>query len=624
MKILTTFFYRILILLIIYLSSRIFFCLSNYESLNEILFLDFLEGIRFDLSALVYINIPFFIILFLTYFIRKKFLHKIINIIFYSVNIPFIVINNIDIEYYKFTQKRSTYDFFELLFLGNDAQNTIPNYLVDFWPVTLFTILQILFLLRLKEIKNYLSFNFNFSTKYNVLYNSITIIILTLLLVILARGGVQLKPIKPINAGEFSLSGNDALILNTPFCVLHSFYETPLKRYNYFTKKEINKIYSPNHKFSSKKMDKKNVVIIILESFSREFIGSYNSTKGYTPFLDSLMKSSLVFENAFANGLKSIEALPSITASIPALTTNPFITSSYVQNKFTSLADLLKKEGYNTSFYHGGERGTMGFYSFCKKAGFDDYFGMEEFNNDKFFDESWGIYDGPFLEFFHKKLDDTKSPFFTTFFSLSSHHPFVLPKDYIKRKKLEGKKIGISETITYTDYCLKIFFDKAKKSKWFKNTIFIITSDHTTVIDRKDPAFKSKIKKYKNRIGRYSIPMIIFKGDSSLIGIKDNIVQQIDVMPTVLDLLNYNKSFFSFGKSMLSYNQNWAISYLQNTYRLITNNSIIVNKKDKFKFYSDWDNKKVIKSNLHEINLLKAIKQEFNNRMLDNNLKYEN
>ena len=93
-------------------------------------------------------------------------------------------------------------------------------------------------------------------------------------------------------------------------------------------------------------MDKKNVVIIILESFSREFIGSYNSTKGYTPFLDSLMKSSsLIFNNSFANGLKSIEALPSITASIPALTTNPFITSSYVQNNFTSLADLLKKEG---------------------------------------------------------------------------------------------------------------------------------------------------------------------------------------------------------------------------------------------------------------------------------------
>ena len=75
---------------------------------------------------------------------------------------------------------------------------------------------------------------------------------------------------------------------------------------------------------------------------------------------------------------------------------------------------------------------------------------------------------------------------------------------------------------------------------------------------------------------------------------------------------------------MLSNNQNWAISYLQNTYRLITNNGIIVNKKDQFKFYSDWDNKKVIKSNQHEINLLKAIKQEFNNRMLDNNLKYEN
>ena len=106
-----------------------------------------------------------------------------------------------------------------------------------------------------------------------------------------------------------------------------------------------------------------------MECFSKEFIGFYNSGKGYTPFLDSLMKNSLVFENAYSNGLKSIEALPAISASIPGLIENPFITSNYSQNNINSIASILNKEGYNTSFFHGGVRGTMGFYSFCKKAG---------------------------------------------------------------------------------------------------------------------------------------------------------------------------------------------------------------------------------------------------------------
>ena len=110
----------------------------------------------------------------------------------------------------------------------------------------------------------------------------------------------------------------------------------------------------------------KNVVIIILESFSKEYVGYYNNGKGYTPFLDSLINYSLVMERAYANGIKSIEALPSIVSSIPTLMNNPFITSIYATNKYYSLPLLLKREGYSTSFFHGGNRGTMGFYSLVR------------------------------------------------------------------------------------------------------------------------------------------------------------------------------------------------------------------------------------------------------------------
>ena len=597
---------RLFILLILYTLSRVFFYINNKDNFQDSNIFDFFEGIRFDISALVYINIPLFILLLIPLKFWNNKLKKIINILFYLINIPFIILNNIDIEYFRYTQKRITIDFLYLLALGEDAKNTIPQYLKDYWIITLFTVFQCYILIKSTKLK---IFNRTNNLKFFILI-TITIV----LIIISARGGLQLKPIKPINAGDLSKSKNASLILNTPFCFIHSIKEKPLKKYNYFNESKLKKIYYPIHKAEKSDTSKKNIIIFIMESFSKEFVGFYNNGIGHTPFLDSLMQNSLVFENAFANGLKSIEALPAITASIPALTENPFITSKYSQNKLTSIASILNNEGYNTSFFHGGLRGTMGFFSFCQKAGFENYFGMEEFNNKAYFDGSWGIYDLPFMKYFANKLTKINEPFFSTFFSLSSHHPYNLPKNYIKNNFKNNQHIGMVETIRYSDDALKSFFNIAKNEKWFKNTIFIITADHTSPI--------SFNKKYKNKIGKYAIPLIIYSGDNSITGKNYNIVQQIDIMPTIFDLLNYDKPFFSFGKSMIK-KSNWAIWYIQDKYFLITKNGIIENKLENYTSYSDWKLKKQNKIKQQDVELLKAIKQTFNNRMINNKLLYE-
>ncbi len=397
---------------------------------------------------------------------------------------------------------------------------------------------------------------------------------------------------------------------------MYSLDEKPLKTYSYFKNKQLKDIYSPIHLPNKQKIKPQNVVILIMESYSKEFVGFYNNTNGHTPFLDSLMEHSLVFTNAYANGLKSIEALPAITASIPALMDNPFITSDYAQNNFESMASLLNIKGYNTSFYHGGMRGTMGFYSFSKKAGFSEYFGMEEYNYDDDFDGSWGIYDKPFMQFFANGLNNKEEPFFSTFFSLSSHPPYTLPYNYLKEvnKTLDSQKIGITETILYTDDAMRDFFNKAKMEEWFQNTIFIITADHTSP--------ESYNKNYKNKIGRYAIPLIIFKGDHSLKGTNANIVQHIDIMPTVFKIINYQDPYFSFGKSM--FDKSWAINFLQNEYRLITDSSIIINNEENYSSFSDWSISKNKKIKNENVQLLKAIKQDYNNRMLNNKLLDEN
>ena len=608
-----TYLKRIILLLLLYTCSRLFFYFHNIDYYNPRI-IEFIEGVRFDISALLYINIPLFILLLFPNNLReRKKYSQFTNFLFYAFNIPFIILNNVDIEYFKYTQKRSTGDFFQLLKLGQDAQNIIPIYIKEYWLISLFTIIQIWLILKIKHIPK-ISITYNIK---NISKNIFILIIGVGIFIVGVRGGFQLKPIKPINAGEISNSKNTSLILNTPFCILHSLNEEQLKTYNYYKSKQLNNIYSPIHFTNNQKIKKQNIVILIMESYSKEFVGFYNNGFGYTPFLDSLMNHSLVFTNAYANGLKSIEALPAITASIPTLMDNPFITSNYAQNNFESIASLLKKEGYNTSFYHGGIRGTMGFYSYCKKAGFSNYFGMEEYSNSYDFDGSWGIYDGPFMKYFAKNLNNYKEPFFTTFFSLSSHPPYRLPNNYIKKlyPNKNNKDFGIKETILYTDYSMKMFFDEIKNQKWFDNTIFIITADHTSP--------ESYNKKYKNKIGRYAIPLIIFNADGSLQGINKNIVQHIDVMPTILELINYPAPFFAFGKSMFN-NTGWAINFLNNRYHLITDSSIIVNKEEKYHSFADWNASKSNKLKVKDRQLLKAIKQEYNFRMLNNILLYEN
>ena len=608
MKFFITYCKRILILLALYSSSRIYFYLNNNDTIDTHYFLEFIAGLRFDISALVYINIPLFILLLLPHNLRsgKKY-RKLTNYLFYIVNIPFLLMNNIDIEYYKFTQRRSTSDLFQLMSLGNDAKYIIPQFIKYYWPITLFSIIQLYLLFKVKEIPNY-----KFSLNLKAFSKQLLVLVLSSgLFIISARGGIQLKPINTINAGELCGSQNTGLILNTPFCILQSFDEKELITYNYFNQPELENIYSPLHIPNSKIIENKNIVILIMESYSKEFIGHHNEGKSYTPFLDSLMQHSMVFNNAFANGLKSIEALPAITASIPTLMDNPFITSNYGQNQFESLASLLKKEGYNTSFFHGGQRGTMGFYSFIHKAGFQEYHGLEEYNNSSDFDGSWGIYDIPFMQYFASELNVKKEPFLTTFFSLSSHPPFVLPKNY----KHQFEKIGIRETIKYTDDALQQFFKNIKDKEWFKNTLFIITADHTSG--------EKYNKKYKNRIGRYSIPLLLFKGDSSIIGEDNSIVQQIDIMPTILEEISYTKPYLAFGKSLFS-DESWAISKSHSGYRFITDQGIINNKLENYPNFNDWNLKEISNKENPNIYLLKAIKQDYNSRMKNNNLKYEN
>jgi len=276
-----------------------------------------------------------------------------------------------------------------------------------------------------------------------------------------------------------------------------------------------------------------------LESFSKEFTGISNR-KSYTPFLDSLMSQSVVYNNAISNGKTSINGIPAIIASMPCFLENHYLNSLYNSNTLQTLPNLLKDKGYNSVFFHGGTNGTINLNSFAQLAGYDAYYGRTEYNNDNDYDGQWGIWDEPFLKKTVTQMSSLKEPFFTSIFTLSSHNPYKVPAKY--KGKFPKGNYEITKSVGYADYALRQFFNDARKQKWFDNTLFVITPDHTSI---SDDSF------YSNLVGQYSIPIMIYKSGITP-KVEERTVQQIDILPTVLDYLNYDKPFYSFGKSMLT------------------------------------------------------------------------
>jgi phosphoglycerol transferase MdoB-like AlkP superfamily enzyme len=623
--------YRFSLLMVLYSFCRILFYLFNVESFPKVTFWSFLTimkgGLMFDLSALLYLN-ALYILLFLIPF-RFKFSNwyqVFLKWLFLIGNGFGLAFNLIDMIYYRFILKRTTASVFDIA--AYDAGNTklIARFFYDFWFIPLILILLLVLLSGLYSLLKPKSFKFRHQFVY-FLSGVPVILLVATLSVIGMRGGWRhsTRPINMNNAGAFVNAPEEmALVQNTPFCIFRTWGKKAFVHKNYFaSEQELAKIYNPVHIPDSVGPARKdNVVIIILESFSRAFVGALNPQyedsrdRSYTPFLDSLIHESLVFNHAFANGRKSIDAIPSVTASIPALVL-PYIISERSGNTINSLASLLGTQGYESAFFHGAPNGSMGFDAFTKIAGFQKYVGRNEYANDADFDGIWGIWDEPFMQFFARGMNTMKEPFYTTLFSVSSHHPFDLPAKYVG--KFPEGRVPLNKCIRYTDHSLQKFFATARKMPWFKNTLFVITADHSV---------DSEIKEYYTSVNRYAIPILFYKADGSFRGVDNRLAEQIDIMPTILSYLNYPNPYMAFGNNLLDPNgRRFAINYIEESYQFMSGDYALYMTDDKLNAIYNWKEDPELKNNLlgkvdlsQDVQLQKAIIQQFNNRMADNRM----
>ena len=406
------------------------------------------------------------------------------------------------------------------------------------------------------------------------------------------------------------------VVLNTPFSILKTIGKNEsLIVPKFFDEGELNTIFNPIYEtYPTSAPLKTNVVLIILESF-----GDENIHVGQTPFLDSLITESMYFKNGFANGRLSIDAVPSILSSIPSLMQNSVITSSYSLNDVYGLPKILKDNGYETSFFHGAFNGSQKFDQYSKVAGFDHYFGKNEYVGPEAFDGKWGIFDEEFFQFFGKKLGEFKQPFFSTIFTISSHNPYIIPEKH--KGKFPKGTTKVMETIAYTDYSLKLFFESIKDQDWYQNTLFVVTADHT-FSEASDDA-------HNTSIGRFEIPILFFNpSDPNLKGENLKNLQQTDILPSIVDYLNIKTKMVTFGKSYQS-DKDFVVYYLNEMYHYIKGDYYLkFDGKNAVALYN-FQNDKLLKNNLIDHDnkrvvemerFIKAYIQSFNSRMVANQL----
>lgn len=623
---------RLGLVMALFTSSRLLFYLFNLNSFHTTTFsqliIIFLGGIRFDLTAVLYLNSLYAILMLVPVNGKNHPAYRTItNYLFYGINAIALAMNSIDFAYYKFTSKRTTVTVFEEFANEENYLVLAYNMFVDYFLVVIVWLILIVILVYLG--KKLLVPLLRIQSIRSFLVQAVIFVLFLGASVIGIRGGFPPKqdfPLSPSDAGQYVQNPGDiVLVQNTPFTMMMSLDKPVFPKQTYFDSSTVELEYSllkiPKDTSAFKPL---NIVLIIVESLGREPVGVINRNleggnyKGYTPFIDSLSNHAVIYVNSFANSRRSIEGTPAVLASIPSLQES-FTVSNYSGNEINSLASALKGKGYHTSFFHGAPNGSLGLNSFAVQAGVEHYYGFDEYGNEDDYDGVWGIWDHLFLPYSINTMDSFGQPFMSMIFSVSSHHPHKFPES-ISSDIPEGK-IEMHKSIGYADYALRELFATAKTKEWYNNTLFVITGDHTCT---------AYYPEYQTSVGAYTVPIMLFKPGSDLIGLDSAVVQQIDIMPTILNYLNYDEPFVAFGNDMLDPGDNkFAINYYGNAFQLIMDDWVIQYDLKKVVGLFNLKEDPTMKNNLVNerpkiqqkmLRKVKAIIQQYNNRMIDNKL----
>lgn len=525
--------------------------LFEWPGLNDALRILFWGG-YFDFISMFYCFSPFILGHLIPgnwFFIPR--VQKTFKIFYSCILFLLITLTCIDAGYYPFAKTRMGITLFKMA--GNESVSLI-TYILDYWEFIPF----ILFFtwaawklypnhLMQSPVRWYLRIPLN--------------LLFLALLVLTIRGGFRLKPLRSIDTALFVSPAYASLSISTGFNVLESMQVESIEVPGYFDDATLKRIMQKDYHTleGAASGAPKNIILVILESFGKEY--SFPEIPGavsYTPFLQQLARVSTFYTCSYSNGTRSVDAIPAILEGVPKLTKTDFMYSGYIKNITPGFPYYLAKLGYSSHFYHGGKNGTLGFEAFLKSRGWN-YYGLNEYSGPQSdFDGQWGVFDGPYLRYVADRLALLKQPFTASVFTLSSHHPYTLPDAY-RDSFLDARK-PIHRTIRYTDACLRVFFEEIKNQPWFRNSIVVVTADHSS---------ENFTKRYQSRSGKYEVPLLVYDPSNPRGAIDSGIIQHIDIVPLALEKAGYRGQIFTLGTYFAPPSEKLAFQNEDGNYQLI-------------------------------------------------------
>lgn len=523
-----------------YFIIKLYFLFWHYGLFSELLkglsgnekFTLLYQSIRLDISAICLLQIPVFLCWLASQFLRNRTMAG--SIFFFATMIfylPSLLVNIADIGYYSFHQRRMNYDVFYVL---GDSVSDLSSWLIRYWHLFVFFAL-------ITTVYVWMARRIIFQQE-NSGKQPWRTTFFTFILILIGVRGISARPILPSTPLLYLPSSLQPLASNSTLSLLYSVAkkERSLEDKALFPQSLSDSVFPVRQELVNEApFQKKNIVIFVLESFSPDYLTDSSPLRAETPFLDSLQGKSIRFTNAHANGIQSNEGLPAMLLSVPPFSDVPYFHSIYANNALRPIGTVLAEKGYQSYFFLGAGKDHFGFEKLSKLAGIKQYISGDDYGNSGDHDGHWGISDHYFLPFAAEYLKKQRSPFMAVVYNLSTHPPFYVP-DRVEGFQSTNKKGSPQRSAAYTDYALRLFFNQIRDQPWYTNTVFVFMADHT---------IQSILSDQVDELNTYTIPFFIHEPVFVAQKNVDYPVQQLDLVPGLLDYLSYSGKFTAFGKS---------------------------------------------------------------------------
>lgn len=544
-----TYFVYVIFSFFIRVFSIIYVYEGSHSIFDNIVLNSYGIGLQFDNVIAAYLSLIPFLILFIFEVSRFKIkiISNLISIYYTLVASIVIFISFADIPYFKFFRNRLS----EASFQWIESPKVVFDMIISNASNLLFLIISLIFIIinfifSYKFLKNSINkFYYRTSIPINFVYFFITI-----LLIFMGMRGKKTHPIRVDDA----IYCNDPVLnqagLNPLFTIIKSYMTKADLMQEDEALKIVNKVLNIKQTIpsispiarrvnSDTVSSKPNIVLVLMESMSANYMKRFGNKHNLTPFLDSLSQQSWFFTNAYSAGIHTNNGIFSTLYSFPAIKrVRPMNTMPI--RKYSGLPKVLKENNYFNIFFSTHDKSFDNLENFIPNNHFDKLFTSDDYPKDKIIGP-FGIPDDYLFSFATKKISKLPKnrPFFATLLTTSNHDPYILPKYF--KSGLTNKN---EKAVRYADWSLNKFIKSAQKQLWFKNTIFIFVADHGIHVGKSN---------YEISLSYNHIP-ILFYSPKYLKSPREinNFMGQIDVFPTISSLINLNYINNTLGKDILT------------------------------------------------------------------------